>query len=159
MRVVVDPPLGARDPDRLQQVLWNLLSNSVKFTPKDGQVQLRLERVDSHVEIVIVDSGEGISPEFLPYVFDRFSQADDPRYASNAGRVADRVAACRQRLGPRRDHRQRSSRQVEDRVDPRAGPMAEARGAGVREGALDDSAVDAGKGALDAARDRTRWVV
>jgi CheY-like chemotaxis protein len=56
--------------------LWNLLSNAVKFTPKGGRVQVILERVNSHVEIVIEDTGIGIKPEFLPYVFDRFRQAD-----------------------------------------------------------------------------------
>ena len=64
------------DPNRLQQVFWNLLSNAVKFTPKGGRVQVRLERVNSHVEVSVTDTGEGIPPEFLPYVFDRFRQAD-----------------------------------------------------------------------------------
>jgi CheY-like chemotaxis protein len=66
----------AGDPDRLQQVAWNLLSNAVKFTPKGGRVQVRVERVNSHIEISVSDSGIGISPEFLPLVFDRFRQAD-----------------------------------------------------------------------------------
>jgi signal transduction histidine kinase len=60
----------------LQQVFWNLLNNAVKFTPKEGRIQVLLERIDSHVEVTITDTGEGISPEFLPYVFDRFKQAD-----------------------------------------------------------------------------------
>jgi PAS domain S-box-containing protein len=64
------------DANRLQQILWNLLSNAVKFTPADGKVQVILERVNSHVEIVVEDSGIGIRPNFLPYVFDRFRQAD-----------------------------------------------------------------------------------
>ena len=64
------------DPNRLQQVLWNLLTNAIKFTPRGGRVQIVLERVNSHAEICIEDSGIGISPEFLPYVFDRFRQAD-----------------------------------------------------------------------------------
>jgi len=64
------------DSRRLQQVLWNLLSNAIKFTPKEGRVQILLERVNSHVEISIADTGSGIKPEFLPYVFDRFQQAD-----------------------------------------------------------------------------------
>jgi CheY-like chemotaxis protein/nitrogen-specific signal transduction histidine kinase len=64
------------DPNRLQQVLWNLLTNAVKFTPQGGRIQVILERVNSHVEIVVQDSGIGIQPEFLPYVFDRFRQAD-----------------------------------------------------------------------------------
>jgi PAS domain S-box-containing protein len=64
------------DPVRLQQVVWNLLSNAIKFTPRGGRVTVRLERVNSHIEIGVSDSGTGISPEFLPYVFDRFRQAD-----------------------------------------------------------------------------------
>jgi len=64
------------DASRLQQVLWNLLSNAVKFTPPGGKVQVVLERVNSHVEIVVEDTGVGIKAEFLPYVFDRFRQGD-----------------------------------------------------------------------------------
>lgn len=64
------------DKDRLVQVIWNLLSNSVKFTPKGGRIQVLLRRVNSHVEIVVSDTGEGISADVLPYVFDRFRQAD-----------------------------------------------------------------------------------
>lgn len=64
------------DPNRLQQVLWNLLTNAVKFTPQGGRIQVVLERVSSHVEITVADSGIGIKSEFLPYVFDRFRQAD-----------------------------------------------------------------------------------
>jgi PAS domain S-box-containing protein len=64
------------DPARLQQVVWNLLSNAIKFTPRGGRVQIRSERVNSHLEIVVSDTGQGISPDFLPYVFDRFRQAD-----------------------------------------------------------------------------------
>jgi PAS domain S-box-containing protein len=66
----------AGDPSRLQQVVWNLLSNAIKFTPRGGRVQVRLERVNSHIEITVSDTGAGISPEFLPHVFDRFRQAD-----------------------------------------------------------------------------------
>ena len=66
----------AGDSQRLQQVIWNLLSNSIKFTPRGGRVQIRLERVNSHVEITVSDSGEGIAPEFLPHLFQRFRQAD-----------------------------------------------------------------------------------
>ena len=64
------------DPNRLQQIFWNLLTNAVKFTPKGGRVQVRLECVDSLMEVRVTDSGEGISPEFLPHVFDRFRQED-----------------------------------------------------------------------------------
>jgi PAS domain S-box-containing protein len=75
---LMDPLAGpiSGDADRLQQVIWNLLTNAIKFTPKGGRVQVKLERVNSHVEITVSDSGLGISREFLPYVFDRFRQAD-----------------------------------------------------------------------------------
>ena len=64
------------DPARLQQVVWNLLSNAVKFTSKAGRIQVLLERASSHVALSVSDNGQGIAPEFLPYVFDRFRQAD-----------------------------------------------------------------------------------
>ena len=64
------------DKDRLQQVVWNLLANAVKFTPKEGRIHVVVMRVNSHVEIDVIDSGEGIAPEFLGEVFDRFRQAD-----------------------------------------------------------------------------------
>jgi PAS domain S-box-containing protein len=68
------PVLG--DATRLQQVIWNLLSNAVKFTPKQGRIEVHLKTVNSQICITVKDSGEGISSEFLPYVFDRFRQAD-----------------------------------------------------------------------------------
>ncbi len=64
------------DPVRLQQVVWNLLSNAVKFTPHGGRVEAQLERVDPHIRITVSDTGKGISPDFMPYVFDRFHQSD-----------------------------------------------------------------------------------
>jgi CheY-like chemotaxis protein/two-component sensor histidine kinase len=87
LRPVLDPAAGpiSGDADRLQQVVWNLLSNAVKFTSKGGWVQICLQRVNSHVEIVVSDSGQGISPEFLPYVFDRFQQADSKTTRSYGG--------------------------------------------------------------------------
>jgi PAS domain S-box-containing protein len=73
---ILDPFTGSisGDPARLQQVVWNLLSNAVKFTGKGGRIQIVVERVDSHVELSVSDTGIGIAPEFLPNVFDRFSQ-------------------------------------------------------------------------------------
>ncbi len=79
LHTVIDPLNGVAvrgDANRLQQVLWNLLSNAVKFTPKGGHIQVLLERVNSHLEISVIDTGQGIKPEFLPFVFDRFRQAD-----------------------------------------------------------------------------------
>lgn len=64
------------DAARLEQVVWNLLANSVKFTPEGGRVSIRVRRNDGHAEIVVTDTGQGIAPEFLPYVFDRFRQGD-----------------------------------------------------------------------------------
>jgi PAS domain S-box-containing protein len=73
------PPEGVQitgDPTRLQQVVWNLLSNAVKFTPQGGRIEVRLERIDPHICITVSDTGKGIPPDFLPFVFDRFRQAD-----------------------------------------------------------------------------------
>ena len=72
-------PLNATvsgDPDRLLQIAWNLLTNAIKFTPRGGKVQVRLARVDSYLELSVSDTGQGIAPEFLPFVFDRFRQGD-----------------------------------------------------------------------------------
>jgi signal transduction histidine kinase len=78
LRTVLDAKLSPirGDANRLQQVLWNLLTNAVKFTAPGGRVDVVLERVNSHVEISVEDSGIGIKPEFLAFVFDRFRQAD-----------------------------------------------------------------------------------
>lgn len=74
----LDPAVGVitGDANRLQQAVWNLLSNAVKFTPAGGKVTVRLARVGQHIEITISDTGKGINPEYLPHVFDRFSQED-----------------------------------------------------------------------------------
>ncbi len=87
LQTTLDPNAGpvSGDRDRLQQVMWNLLSNAVKFTPKSGRVQVRLARVNSSVEITVSDTGQGISAEFLPYVFDRFRQADQTTTRRQAG--------------------------------------------------------------------------
>jgi CheY-like chemotaxis protein len=73
------------DEARLQQIIWNLLSNSVKFTGKGGLIQIRIGRIDSATEIIVTDDGQGISPEFLPYVFDRFQQADSSTTRKHGG--------------------------------------------------------------------------
>ena len=78
VQTIIDPRVGpvSGDPGRLQQVVWNLVSNAVKFTPRNGRAQVRLERVNSQVEVVVSDTGIGIRSDFLPYVFERFRQAD-----------------------------------------------------------------------------------
>jgi signal transduction histidine kinase len=78
LQPILDPRAGpiSGDPARIEQILWNLLSNAIKFTPKFGLVQVVLARVNSHIELTVSDSGIGISPDFLPFLFDRFRQAD-----------------------------------------------------------------------------------
>ncbi len=73
------------DPDRIQQIIWNLLSNAIKFTPKGGQIDVRLERVHSHMEITISDTGQGIAPEFLEHIFERFRQSDSSSTRQHGG--------------------------------------------------------------------------
>ena len=78
LQAVLDPvarPLSG-DPNRLQQVFWNLLSNAIKFTPREGCVQVRLQCINSHLEVSISDTGKGIPADFLPHVFERFRQED-----------------------------------------------------------------------------------
>lgn len=70
------PALVSGDAERLQQIVWNLLSNAIKFSPKGGRVTVRLERAEDAAQITVSDTGKGIEPEFLPYVFERFRQAD-----------------------------------------------------------------------------------
>jgi len=78
LQLQLDAPAGqvSGDPDRLQQVAWNLISNAIKFTPRGGRVIVSLAHVASHVEVTVSDTGKGIAREFLPHVFDRFRQAD-----------------------------------------------------------------------------------
>jgi signal transduction histidine kinase/ActR/RegA family two-component response regulator len=87
LQKVIDPIAGpvTGDPNRLQQVVWNLLSNAIKFTPKGGTVQVVVERSNSHVEVSVSDTGKGIVAEFLPHVFERFSQADNSIKKGYAG--------------------------------------------------------------------------
>jgi CheY-like chemotaxis protein len=75
----------AADPDRMQQVVWNLLSNALKFTPAGGRVDVRAEQDGPHVRIRVSDTGRGIDPTFLPHVFDRFRQADSTSTRSHGG--------------------------------------------------------------------------
>jgi signal transduction histidine kinase/CheY-like chemotaxis protein len=83
----VDPAAGPAwaDPHRLQQVVWNLLSNAVKFTPSGGRVTIAADRDDPHVVVRVADNGQGIAPEFLPYIFDRFRQADSTTTRAHGG--------------------------------------------------------------------------
>ena len=78
LRMMLDPDAGiiTGDFDRLQQVVWNLVSNAIKFTEPGGRVEVRLERVDPNIRITVSDTGQGIKPEFLPFMFERFRQAD-----------------------------------------------------------------------------------
>jgi len=85
LKAVLDPSAGAvvGDPGRLQQVVWNLLANAIKFTPSRGRIDLRLERAGSHARLTVRDTGRGISPELLPHIFDRFRQ--DERIRRHGG--------------------------------------------------------------------------
>ena len=87
LQTAFDPEAGlvSADPDRIQQVVWNLLSNAIKFTPQGGRVSVKLQHDDSHAQIIVRDSGEGISPEFLPLVFERFRQADGSNTRAHGG--------------------------------------------------------------------------
>ncbi len=84
---ILEPQAGpvSGDPDRLQQVVWNLLSNAVKFTQRGGRVQLRLQRVNSHVEVAVSDTGIGIREDFLPHLFERFRQGDSTTTRTHGG--------------------------------------------------------------------------
>jgi PAS domain S-box-containing protein len=87
LQLLIEPRAGQvlGDPDRLRQIIWNLLSNAVKFTPRGGSIKVRFQRINSHVEIAVTDSGEGIKPQFLPHVFERFSQADGSTTRAHGG--------------------------------------------------------------------------
>jgi PAS domain S-box-containing protein len=87
LQTILDPAASplAGDPTRLQQVFWNLLSNAVKFTPLNGHLQILLQRINSHIEIVISDTGIGIEPQLLPHVFDRFRQGDSGTNRQRSG--------------------------------------------------------------------------
>jgi PAS domain S-box-containing protein len=78
LQLQLDAPAGvvSGDPDRLQQVAWNIISNAIKFTPKGGSVMVSLHRAEANYEVTVEDTGLGIAPDFLPHIFDRFRQAD-----------------------------------------------------------------------------------
>lgn len=80
-----DPQKVFADPERLQQVVWNLLSNAIKFTPDGGEVAITLAGSESEARIIVADTGKGISPEFLPFVFERFRQADGSSTRQHGG--------------------------------------------------------------------------
>jgi len=94
---VLDPQsvIVSGDPARLQQVFWNLLSNAVKFTPKGGRIQVLLQRVNSHIEFSVSDTGIGIPASFLPHVFERFSQKDSSTHREYGG-LGLGLAICKQ---------------------------------------------------------------
>jgi CheY-like chemotaxis protein len=89
----VGPVMG--DAGRLQQVFWNLLSNAIKFTPEQGQIQVELEQVEQSAQITVADSGQGIRPEFLPFVFNRFRQQDSS-ITRQFGGLGLGLSICRQ---------------------------------------------------------------
>jgi light-regulated signal transduction histidine kinase (bacteriophytochrome)/CheY-like chemotaxis protein len=88
------PMMVYADPDRLQQVFWNLLNNAVKFTPKQGWIEVSLEEVDGNVRLAIQDSGQGIDPDLLPFIFDRFRQGDNSSARKHLG-LGLGLAICR----------------------------------------------------------------
>jgi signal transduction histidine kinase/ActR/RegA family two-component response regulator len=83
---LLDPGvIVAGDPGRLQQVFWNLFSNAVKFTPKDGFVRVLMQRVNSHIEVSVIDNGQGMTPDFIAHAFERFRQFDSADTRRTAG--------------------------------------------------------------------------
>ena len=97
LQMTIESPVTpvSADPDRLQQVVWNLLANAVKFTPRGGHVQLRLERVDASIHMVVSDDGQGIEAAFLPHIFERFRQADS-RFSREHGGLGLGLAIVRE---------------------------------------------------------------
>lgn len=87
LEVRLDPDAGmiSADPDRLQQIVWNVLTNAVKFTPRGGTVDLSVRRDGGHVEIRVSDTGKGIHPQLLPFIWDRFRQGDSSATKSHGG--------------------------------------------------------------------------
>ncbi|MFM8395093.1 MAG: ATP-binding protein, partial [Acidobacteriota bacterium] len=87
MQIVLEPWVGPfnGDPERLNQIVWNLLNNAIKFTPPEGLIEVRLERLENKALLIISDTGKGIDPEFLPNIFDRFRQADSSSRREQGG--------------------------------------------------------------------------
>ncbi len=87
MQIVLEPWVGPfrGDPERLKQIVWNLLSNAIKFTPAGGLIEVRLERLEQKALLIVSDTGQGIDPEFLPHIFDRFRQADSSTKRQQGG--------------------------------------------------------------------------
>ena len=87
LRTALDPHAGrvSADASRLQQVVWNLVNNAVKFSPSGGHIEVRLARADSHIEITVADDGQGIHPDLLPHLFERFRQGDARTTRSHGG--------------------------------------------------------------------------
>lgn len=87
MQIVLEPWVGPfhGDAERLNQIVWNLLTNAIKFTPPDGLIEVRLERLENKALLIISDTGKGIDPEFLPNIFDRFRQADSSSRRQQGG--------------------------------------------------------------------------
>ena len=162
---IIDPLAGpvSGDPARLQQVVWNLLSNAIKFTPKGGRVQVLLERVSSHLELTVSDTGIGIPVEFLPHLFDRFSQKDSSTSRSHGGlglglaitkQLVELHGGTLRAKSPGEGHGStfivslpitifRSEDEEADRVHPTSAPASEARAllpglTGVRALVIDD---------------------
>ena len=87
LEVTLDPSARhtSGDAARLQQVVWNLLSNAIKFTPSGGRIEIKVERADGHMQLRVSDTGHGISADFLPFIFDRFRQADGTTTRNHGG--------------------------------------------------------------------------
>ncbi|MBP6824646.1 MAG: response regulator, partial [Acidobacteria bacterium] len=87
MQIVMEPWVGpfVGDHERMKQVVWNLLSNAIKFTPAGGLIEVRLERLENKALLIVSDTGQGIDPEFLPHIFDRFRQADSSSKRQQGG--------------------------------------------------------------------------
>ena len=83
--IATDVGMVVADPVRIQQVIWNLLTNAIKFTPRGGKVEVHMRRTSSHVQLAVCDTGEGIDPAFLPHVFEPFRQAESPRTRVHGG--------------------------------------------------------------------------